>query len=126
MKPNKSWTARLTGSCECFSEKDEQGKVTVSNVCQLENKCSKYELWRLLYSSSQGLPAGTIPPLQIPFTTALLRSGLYTRTEIISAICEVFNVKVQRSNQIYQNTLTRLKEKGVSCLKTDDNIRYLN
>lgn len=126
MKQNKSWTVRLTGACECFSEKDEHGQIEVSNFCQLKDKCSKYELWRLLYSSSQGLPAGTVPPLQIPFTTALLRAGLYTRTEIISAICEVFDVQISRANQIYQNTVTKLKNKGVNCLKTDNNIRYLN
>jgi hypothetical protein len=126
MRDSKSWTVRLAGACECFSEPDENGQVEISPFCPLKNNCTKYGLHSLFDANAHGLPAGTVPPLQIPFVMALLRSGLYTRAEIISATCEVFKVGINRANAIWYNTTKKLKESGIECLKNDEGIRYLS
>jgi hypothetical protein len=126
MRNLKSWTVRLAGACECFSETNPRGQIEIKPECPLKETCSKYGLHTLFNASLNGHEPGFLPPLQVPFTMAILRSGLYTRPEIISAICEVFHVTINRANAIFYNTTKKLKESGIECLKADDGIRYLS
>jgi hypothetical protein len=118
MKEAKSWTARLAGVCSCFSEPDEEGHIKISETCPMMERCSRYALWTLLKRTD-------VPPLQIPFTIAIMRTGLYSRAEIVSALCEVFQVSISRANVIWSNSLIKLKSSGLDCYKTKEGKRYI-
>ena len=125
MKSHHEWSTRLAGSCPCFSENLHGIGITVEPECKLLNQCTRYDLWKLLQAKSPLDPTKEIPPLQIPFTTALMKSQLFTRSEIISSICSVFQVGVRRSTSIWGETLKNLNTKNMECVKGENNIRYI-
>lgn len=117
MQLKEHFLNKLVNTCPCFTIDSNKlvEDITFNKVC--DNHCNNKILLQLL--------ADTDIPNKTDFVVSLIKTGKYSRAELLDVITYVYKVQQSTAMVIFNTAVSWLKNKGLRVETNDSGKKYL-